>query len=807
MADKTPKIDDTFLKMILKDEQNRSVGLDTEDTSDLMWQRMTALDYAKGKMPDMQHLENRSGQMSLDVADGIEQALPDIVEIFLQEDVVSFEPVGPDDEDAAKQEADYVSHVVFKDNDGFKLISTGIKDALTEKTGYFYWYWEDAAEPKEQTFEDQTVFDLQNALISNKSDPNSEVANIYVESSTQTAETYDEAGEDVSDASLTPLTSMNQLTDGSIDLINARFTFTVKEKQAEGKVCIKNWTASDVAVSDDTLILGEGTYCVFRSRMRRQDALMDGYDPDLVEQIPRTGLTNDELVYARDTVGEHQWDGSGNTPNMDSIELFYHYCRIYDEKTKKLNLWYVVTGGDDSRVILKKEVVDYVPASMITPFPVPHRFYGESMADKLIPIQRVKTAITRMMLDSGYFAMNQRVEVAESSVSKHTMSDLLKNTPGTPIRVRTPGGINPVSTAPLQFDTFAALEYFSTQGEQRSGIARSAMGLDPDTLHETSSAALAQMSAAQRRIRYVARNFAENGIKALFLGVHRCIRENASSTRIARLNGKYVPVNPSAWRIRENMNVEIGTTGGREFDVANLSNILQIQQGFGQAQGGLDGPLVGPQNVLETAHALVSRSGIKNPDKYFPDPAQVQPPAPPNPAASPEAMKAQADQQAAMAQLQATQQIEQAKIQSNQAIEQAKIQSTQAIAVAQLQADVQYKQQELQLEAYKIKGDIDVAREKNMLDAQAASEGNQVDTHNNLMQADLKNKQIDAEVGLKGQQLDSEKQLELVRIHLDDENTKLSILADQETETHKIDLTAQPTDIHLARVDLGGEPG
>jgi hypothetical protein len=57
--------------------------------------------------------------------------MPSLMDIFAGSDeVVRFEPVGPEDEAAAQQETDYVNHVFMQQNPGFMILYSFIKDAL-----------------------------------------------------------------------------------------------------------------------------------------------------------------------------------------------------------------------------------------------------------------------------------------------------------------------------------------------------------------------------------------------------------------------------------------------------------------------------------------------------------------------------------------------------------------------------------------------------------------------------------------------------------------------------------------------------
>ena len=87
-------------------------------------ERADAMDYYLGDMrKDMPAQDGRSRAVSTDVADTIEGMMPHLMDIFAGSDeVVRFEPVGPEDEAAAQQETDYVNHVFMQQNPGFMIL-------------------------------------------------------------------------------------------------------------------------------------------------------------------------------------------------------------------------------------------------------------------------------------------------------------------------------------------------------------------------------------------------------------------------------------------------------------------------------------------------------------------------------------------------------------------------------------------------------------------------------------------------------------------------------------------------------------
>jgi hypothetical protein len=120
--------------------------------------RATAMEYYLGDMSqDMPTVEGRSSAVSTDVADTIEGLMPSLMDIFAGSDeVVRFEPVGPEDEEAAQQETDYVNHVFMQQNPGFMTLYGFIKDALLSKVGIVKVWWEEREEEERETYYDLT---------------------------------------------------------------------------------------------------------------------------------------------------------------------------------------------------------------------------------------------------------------------------------------------------------------------------------------------------------------------------------------------------------------------------------------------------------------------------------------------------------------------------------------------------------------------------------------------------------------------------------------------------------------------------
>lgn len=151
------------LKALLAAE--KSDALAAISAARLAEERADAMDYYLGDMrKDMPAQDGRSRAVSSDVADTIEGLMPNLMDIFAGSDeVVRFEPVGPEDEAAASQETDYVNHVFMQQNPGFLILYAFVKDALLSKVGIVKVWWEEREEEERETYYDLT--DDQFALV------------------------------------------------------------------------------------------------------------------------------------------------------------------------------------------------------------------------------------------------------------------------------------------------------------------------------------------------------------------------------------------------------------------------------------------------------------------------------------------------------------------------------------------------------------------------------------------------------------------------------------------------------------------
>jgi hypothetical protein len=616
------KMTDEELRAVVAAE--KAAALSAFTASDLSRQRARAMDYYLSDMSaDMPAAAGRSSAVSSDVADTVESIMPALMEIFAAGDeIVRFNPVGPEDEEAASQETDYVNHVFYQDNPGFLVLYTMFKDALLQKTGIVKFWWEVGEKKERETYEGQpgAVYDFIRAQ------PGVEVVEHTIRSQNPEGQNPEA-----------------DLASGVLDS-GLLHDFVLERTERMGQARVTGVPPEEFLIAQRARNIADAPYVAHRVRRTQSELIEMGYERETVEGLPTSTLSDDtEEAVSRHkgvrttdgspaSIGESGVGSGDANRSMRLIDVVEHYVRTDWDGDGVAELRKVTTAGG-SDTLLDNEPFDAVPFAVISPILLPHRVIGLSIADLVIDIQKIKTALYRAVLDNAYFLNNQRVEIAETHSGEYTLDDLLTNRPGGIVRTKMPGGLSPIPSNPIGPTVFPLIDYVDAAKEARTGVAIQQPGPDAQALqNQTATAANIASTAAQQRIKLVARIFAETGVKDLFLGLHRLILEHGreEKARVLRLRNRWVTVDPSDWRGRSDMTVTVGLgTGNKDQTLMHLQSILGMQVQAIQMQGGASGPIVTLPNVYKTLSEIAKNAGFRNPGEFFSDPqGQSGPTAP-----------------------------------------------------------------------------------------------------------------------------------------------------------------------------------
>jgi hypothetical protein len=578
------------MEIIAQIEAQENIAYGVNDSA-LSNDRAEAIEYYLGQ-PFGNEQEGRSQVVSYDVQDTIESALPQLLKVFVAGDqVVRFEPKGPEDQDAADQETDYVNHVVMEKNEGFKVFYVWFKDALLSKNGYVKVYAEDEAEEEEYKYEGLTDAQLQ-----------------MLASDEQTEVLEHEAYPD-------PSVDMNALMDQTLAMgqdpatIMQPMLHDVKLKVIEKstEIYIENVAPENMMISVEVSgpNLQDAKFVQHREVMQLAD-IAETFDKPL-EYIK--SIMSD----LRDTFEEES-----NARDIYDEE----YDRAIESQEALVKDTYIKLDGERYRVVvlgntvLYKEKCEYVPFACITPMIMPHRHIGRSYADLTMDIQLIKSTLIRGQLDNMYLANNGRYAISD----RVNLDDMLTSRPGGIVRVDgdPSSGILPLSHPPLPASSFGMVEYMDSMKEKRTGITAYNQGLDSNSLNKTATGVQQIMTAAQQRVELVARTFAETGVKELFKLVHYLVRTTLTKPDIIRLRNKWVEIDPREWKARKDLSISVGLgAGNKDQQLMHLNTILQAQK------EALQIGITSPEKIYNALAKLTQNAGFKNPEEFWINPANT----------------------------------------------------------------------------------------------------------------------------------------------------------------------------------------
>jgi hypothetical protein len=186
-------------------------------------------------------------------------------------------------------------------------------------------------------------------------------------------------------------------------------------------VQVENVPPEEFIISKKARKMADSPFVAHRRIISRGDLIAMGFDKDVVEGLP----IGDTLTYNPERViryeqSEQPEDNQSLDPAMQDIEVYECYIRADMDDDGIAELRQVFYAGNE---ILSEEETDYVPFYSICPIPIPHKFFGQSFADRTTDIQLIKTTILRQMLDNLYLTNNARVVAVEGQVNLDDLAD------------------------------------------------------------------------------------------------------------------------------------------------------------------------------------------------------------------------------------------------------------------------------------------------------------------------------------------------------------------------------------------------
>jgi len=554
-------------------------------------QREQAMQYYYG-LPFGNEVEGRSQFVDTTVADTIEWIKPSLMRVFASgDDMVKFNPVGPEDVEMASQATDYVNYVFTRDNPGWEILYSWFTDALLSKNGIVKVWWDEIVKHEREEYQGLEELEL-SYLISNDS------------------------------------VEVVEHTEYEVDGV-FKHDIVLKRKVTDGKIRIENVPPSEFLIARESKDIQDSRFVCHRV-LKTLSELREMFPDEDLSPDELGGGDDDMLAFSGERLERYKYDesaeywegwgndGTGNEEGLRTYWLHESYLKTDWDGDGITELRKVCTVGSK---VLENDAVDLIPFISITPIKIPHKFFGLSVADLVMDLQLIKSTMLRTLLDNAYNQNYGRYAVLEGQAN---LDDLLTQRPGGIVRVKSPNAVMPLPTPALEPYSFQMLEYLDGVRESRAGVNKYSQGLNDNALtsHTTATAVNSVMTAAQSRVELIARNFAETGVKDLMKTIYMLLQKNQDKKRVIMLRNQWIPIRPDSWRDSFDCTVSVALgNGNKDQQMQHLVTMLQFA---GDAmKGGLS--IVNQKNMYNMGAALIKNMGFQNVSDFLTDPDEVPP--------------------------------------------------------------------------------------------------------------------------------------------------------------------------------------
>ena len=573
-------------------------------------------EFFRKKFPKISEL---SDWISRDVKTTIDWMLPSIMEVFIgTDDPCDIKGQSLQDDVAAKKLQSIVKYQINKKNDYFRFLYSFIKEGLITNLGVAKVYWE----------RDETRNEME----------------VMVDSSNLDQFLQLEQMGKIEIKEMTIIDGLAAII--KYDEIKTHFNNPV----------IENMSPSELRFTPDGHTLAESKFVAQRKIVKGsylKSKELEGVFQDVDKAIKEA---DDHKRTGYDQYTNKYFDSYGNFLNDDDnaskdLVLYEAYLDV-DYNNDGILEKVIVHAVGDVPIAIQENTFRSVPFFIFAPEPDPYIPYGEtSYADTLEQLQDLKTVLIRQVIIA--VAKNNRPQmfIAEHKVDTDALID---GDELIPVRDGSPAEAVMYSPhIPLDPITMTLVQYAQNDIESQSGSTRYNQGLDSNSLNKTASGINAVMGAADKKMKLIARIFAECAWVPIIKHIIKLDQQFLNPYQQFRLNDEMVNISPEELDIDYDLVVNTGQ--GAATKEAQMNYLIMIMQQLYPALQNMG--VATEKSWYETAKDLLEKMGIRNVQNYLIDPDSDQ-------WKQAQAQKQQAAEQAEQKQLDTMLMLEKVKLES-----------------------------------------------------------------------------------------------------------------------------------------------
>lgn len=379
----------------------------------------------------------------------------------------------------------------------------------------------------------------------------------------------------------------------------------------------------------------------------------DGTYQNVDEALKAAGDTHftDADKYINPQLDEGGMRPTDNDAASKDVELYECYIDV-DYNNDGIYEHLIVHCVGDVLLSVQTNEFDIAPFFAIDGVREKQRIFAEiALAEQVEGLQDLKTALIRQIVINVAKNNDQQKFIDVTAIGD--IDALLNGDEYVPIKgdpTRAVSNPPPANLSPLTMDL---VNYAETELENRTGSTKYNQGLDANSLNSTATGITAILGQADKRIRLIARLFAENWIVPMIRFIILLNKKYGESVQTFRFKDKEVSISSDDLDIDYDLVINVGNGAGTK-EARIQSYMLLLSQVYPVlSQAGV----ATPKSYYAAGTALLEEMGLKNTQGILLDPD------------SPEAQQQQ--QQAAQQELQIAAMKDQADLQKQLTLKQA----------------------------------------------------------------------------------------------------------------------------------------
>ena len=610
-------MDDDMIVQFIQQEKSEA---DYDGTNALSYQReqstraYTGVDFPDGLQPTT----GMSSVVINKVQPAVETLTTYVTKPFVSDkETVVYNSANPAFGQLSKQASMLANHIIYKSNMGYDTIVRWVKDAAINKNSVVKWSWDTSKTSFTETYENISEIEL-NVIIQQKEEYGYEVEILEEEIKTEM------------------VMVANPETGEELEVEQSSSKYVIRCTHEKGLPRIENVPPEEFLINNDATSLSRDDnltrFVCHRKLMYSGDIVKMFPDAEASDILSASGSDYLEFDYEAQNRGD--FDGTYSIRGADrgegalkQVELTESWVKLDVRGDDTLEWYHCFSVGN---TLLMKELWDGpIPFASFCFFPIPHKFYGLSVFDKIGDAFRTITALTRGEIDSTNQRNTFRLIADPRFIDQR---DLQSGRPGI---IKARAGFDPTSVMPLPVpsgsagSTMQMLAYLDQYIHSQLGIDPLTGAISKDVEVSGNDAAKTSMviDNASAKVETYLREFSES-MRQMIWGITWMLVEHRDDISVQKLVQELTP----------NMPFLLGQEGMESaLSMADLTakvglgHMTQQQRMQGasvivseQVRLEQTGVIITPDKKLAASAEMLKAQGYENVQDFFPSAQETQ---------------------------------------------------------------------------------------------------------------------------------------------------------------------------------------